>query len=100
MGISQYTKQWSRIGSYGGKLFENVVQAASCDQLLEAMPAVEDAGFGIVLRVHDEFVCEASADRDDLDDVLLGKLMTSDLGWNGGLPLAAAGYEGPRYRKD
>jgi DNA polymerase bacteriophage-type len=99
VGIDQYSRAWGRIGSYGGKLFENIVQAGSCDQLLECMPAIEDAGFGIVLRVHDEFVTEADADRDDLNPTLLGDLMCSSLGWNEGLPLAAAGFEGPRYKK-
>lgn len=100
LGISQYTRQWSRIGTYGGKLFENVVQAAACDQLLECQPAIEDAGFEIVLDVHDENITEVDADRDDLNAAKLGTMMCADLGWNAGLPLAAAGYEATRYRKE
>ncbi len=100
MGIHQYSKQWCRIGSYGGKVFENVVQAAACDQLLECQPAIEAAGFEIVLDVHDENVTEAPIDRDDLNPDLLGALMCGDLLWNTGLPLAAAGWQGPRYRKE
>lgn len=100
MGISQYTKKWERIGTYGGKVFENVVQAAACDQLLECQPAIEAAGFEIVLDVHDENVTEAPIDRDDLNPELLGAMMCADLGWNAGLPLAAAGYEAQRYKKD
>jgi DNA polymerase bacteriophage-type len=99
VGIDQYSKKWTRIASFGARLLENLTQAGSCDQLLECMPAIEDAGFGIVLRVHDEFVTEADADRDDLNPALLGDLMCSSLGWNEGLPLAAAGFEGPRYKK-
>lgn len=100
MGISQYTKKWTRIGTYGGKVFENVTQAASCDQLLECQPAIEEAGFEIVLDVHDENVTETPIDRDDLNHELLGEMMCADLGWNAGLPLAAAGYTAQRYRKD
>lgn len=100
MGIHQYTKQWTRIKTYGGKVFENVTQAAACDQLVECQPMIEDAGFEIVLDVHDEDVTEVDADRDDLNPELLGQLMCSDLGWNAGLPLAAAGFQGPRYKKE
>ena len=100
MGVSQYTKKWQRISSYGGKVFENCVQAAACDQLLECQPAIEAAGFEIVLDIHDENITEAPIDRDDLSPELLGSLMCADLGWNAGLPLAAAGFEGPRYKKE
>ncbi len=100
MGLHQYTKQWQRIGSYGGKVFENATQAGACDILLEAGPGIEEAGFDLVLSVHDEWVAEADADRDDLSTELLGELMCADLGWNEGLPLAAAGYEDTRYHKE
>lgn len=107
MGVSQYTKKWTRISSYGGKVFENAVQAVAADQLFEAGLEIEDAGFvaaddswGLILGVHDEFVAEVPEDRDDLNDKRLGRLLCSDLGWNEGLPLAAAGYTARRYKKD
>jgi DNA polymerase len=100
MGISAYTKKWQRIGSYGGKVFENVVQAAACDVLLETGEPIEAAGFEPVMSVHDEWICEAPIDRDDLSAELLGRLMCIDLGWNAGLPLAAAGFETQRYHKE
>ncbi len=100
VGLSQYTRQWERIETYSGKIFENVVQAVACDQLSEPMPAIEEAGFEIVLHVHDEDVTEAPEDRDDLNADRLGELMCSPLGWNEGLPLAAAGFEADRYRKE
>lgn len=99
-GLNQYTRQWGRVKTYGGKLFENVVQAGACDQFAESMPAIEAAGFELVLGVHDEWVAEAPAGRDDLSSDLLSELMCMDLGWNKGLPLAAAGFESIRYRKE
>lgn len=98
MGIDAYTKQWQRISTYGGKVFENVTQAGSADQLFECMPAIEAEGFEIVLDVHDEFVTEASNDTHKIER--LNELLCSDHGWNEGLPLAAAGYVAPRYKKD
>ncbi len=100
MGIDQYTKQWKRISSYGGKVFENVTQAGACDVLLESGDPIEAAGFELVLSVHDEWTAEAPIDRDDLNEELLGELMCAPNEWNAGLPLAAAGYSAQRYKKD
>lgn len=99
VGPNTYTRKWGRIKTYGGKIFENVVQAVAADQLMECFPIIEAAGFEIIFHVHDETATEAPADRDDLNPKLLGKLMCSDLGWNAGLPLAAAGFEDVRYHK-
>ncbi|KDC01374.1 hypothetical protein AZ18_1785, partial [Bordetella bronchiseptica D993] len=33
MGVNQYSRKWSRLKTYGGKLAENVTQAASRDVL-------------------------------------------------------------------
>lgn len=101
LGQNQYTRKWSRISTYGGKVFENVTQAGSCDQLKEPQEAIEETGFEIVLDIHDEIIAEAPAGREDLNAELLGEMMCADLGWNAGLPLAAAGYETDKcYRKD
>jgi DNA polymerase len=100
MGIGQYSRQWERISTYGGKLLEGPTQAVSRDQLAYPMPAIEETGFEICTHMHDELVTEVPIDRDDLNPELLGAMMCADLSWNAGLPLAAAGWEGPRYRKD
>jgi DNA polymerase len=100
VGPNVYTRQWGRIKTYGGKLFENVVQAVACDQLAECFPMIEDFGYEIVLHVHDEDVTEAAANDTKFNAEHLGQLMCSPLGWNEGLPLAAAGFEDVRYRKE
>jgi len=97
-GLNQYTKQWGDIGTYGGKLCENVTQAVARDVLCEGMLRAEKAGFEIVLTVHDEVVSEAGErERDSVE--FLVELMTKNPTWAEGLPLAAAGYESYRYRK-
>ena len=98
-GINQYTRKWERLRTYGGKLAENVTQAASRDVLAAAMPLVEAAGYEIVLTVHDEIVTEAPDDPAFSPADLSAHLATNPP-WARGLPLAAAGFEGPRYRKD
>ena len=77
---------------------ENITQAVACDQLAECMPAAELAGYETVLSVHDELVTE-TPDSEDFTADELADIMCSDLGWNAGLPLAAAGFETDRYRK-
>lgn len=98
-GFNQYTKQWGKVYSYGGKFFENVTQAVAADQLFYPMPEIEARGYLPVLHVHDEIVSE-TPDTDDFTHEELARLMCADLGWNAGLPLAAAGFCTLRYRKD
>lgn len=99
VGPDTYTRTWKRLTTYGGKIFENIVQAVAADQLVECFPIIEDAGFPIVFHVHDEVATEVPLDS-GLDHKLLSKLMCSPLQWNEGLPLAAAGFTAPRYKKD
>lgn len=99
MGINQYTRQWSRIKTYGGKLVENATQAFARDVLAGAMPSIEESGYEIVLSVHDELLTE-TPDTPDFSWEQLAALMATPPAWAPDLPLAAAGFETYRYRKD
>lgn len=98
-GVDQRTRKWQRVKSYSGKLAENITQAAAADQMFMPSPQIEAAGYLPVLHVHDEWVTE-TPDSDEFTPDALGAMMCMDLGWNKGLPLAAAGYEAARYKKD
>jgi DNA polymerase len=50
--------KWLRMRTWGGKLVENVTQAACADLLRHASILLEKAGYPIVLHVYDEIVCE------------------------------------------
>ena len=98
MGQNQYTRQWSRLTSYGGKILENICQAIARDVLFYNLPAVEEAGYSVRVKIHDELLTYAP------DGLLWGPKHLSDLMskpalWASGLPLAAAGFEGYRYKK-
>lgn len=99
MGVDPYTKQFKRLDTYGGKLVENATQAVARDVLAHAMPRIEAAGYRIVLTVHDEVLTEAPASA-QFNVADLTRLMTMGQPWSVGLPLAAAGFEGSRYRKE
>jgi DNA polymerase len=98
-GVNQYTRQWGRIKTYGGKLVENATQAFARDVLAYNMPAIEQAGYEIVLSVHDELLTETPDEPGYTVDRLAGMMATAPT-WAQGIPLAAAGFETTRYRKD
>lgn len=99
MGINSYSRKWQRLKTYGGKLVENVTQAAARDVLAGNMPLIEDAGYSIVLTVHDEVICEAP-DTDDYTDAALSSLLSTNPEWAPDIPLNAGGFEAYHYRKD
>ena len=99
MGNNQYTRKWERLYTYGGKFAENITQAVSRDVLGHNMPIIEQAGYEIVLSVHDEVITE-TPDIDDFNDTDLSKKLSTNPNWALDLPLAAAGFESYRYKKD
>ncbi|QQK03810.1 DNA polymerase I [Burkholderia anthina] len=99
MGVNQYSRKWSRLKTYGGKLAENVTQAIARDVLAAPMPTIELSGYDIVLSVHDELITE-TPDSPEFNSDRLADLMVDAPAWAAGLPLAAAGFEAYRYRKD
>lgn len=99
MGVNQYNRKWSRINSYGGKIFENLAQAIARDVMAYNMQDIEDAGYRITLTIHDELITE-TPDTPDYSSDGLSALLAANKPWSQGLPLAAAGFEAPRFRKD
>lgn len=99
MGVNQYTRKWARIKTYGGKLVENITQAFARDVLAYNMPAIDAAGYEIVLSVHDELLTE-TPDLAAFSTEGLAAMMSTVPPWAIGLPLAAAGFETTRYRKE
>lgn len=96
-GVNGYTREWERAHLYGGMLAENVTQAVARDVLALSFPRVERAGYRIVMHVHDEILTETKRGAGSVDE--LAALMTSGETWSDGLPLAADGWRGDRYRK-
>ncbi|HDX3912641.1 TPA: DNA polymerase [Enterobacter kobei] len=98
-GVNSYSRKWQRLKTYGGKLVENVTQAAARDVLAGNMPLIEDARYSIVLTVHDEVITEAP-DTDEFNDKALSALLSTNPKWAPDIPLNAGGFEAYHYRKD
>lgn len=99
LGVNSYTRQWSRVPTYSGKLTENIVQAIAADILIDGLLAAEQQGFNPILSVHDEIVCEIPTAWSWANDKILSRIMCGASKWAIGVPLAAKGFEGQRYRK-
>ena len=98
-GVNQFTKKWERIETYGGKLVENIVQAVARDVFMTGMVGAEEHGYEVCIRVHDELITEVP-DSADYTVAQLASIMATNPSWAVGLPLAAAGFETNRYKKD
>ena len=92
------SKKWMRIETYGPKLVENIVQGTARDLLAYAMLQLRNAGFDIVMHIHDEAVLEVPEGVSSVDEIC--RIMAVAPDWAIGLPLRADGYECPFYKKD
>ena len=98
MGIDPYTRQWCRISTYSGKRAQNIAEGIGADILGDGMLAADEAGFNPILSVHDEAITEPLNDDRFSSESLSRVLVQSSL-WADGMPLAAEGFSGYRYRK-
>lgn len=99
MGVDPKTKRWSPQRTYGGKLVENIVQAVARDVMTDSMLILDEAGIPLVGTVHDELLAEVpEADAVATRDLMLEAMRRTPV-WAPGLPTAAEGWIGVRYRK-
>lgn len=96
--VNPLSKKWELAATYGGKLVENVVQAVARDLMAEAMLRIDEAGFEIVLSVHDEVVAEAPI-KMNRPVHEFENLMATNPKWAAGMPVKVEGWKGMRYRK-
>lgn len=92
LGVNNYTRKWTCLYIYGGKAAENGTQGFAADVFGHGLVLAERRGLRPVLGVHDEGIAEGDYEK-------LIECMTTVAEWAPGLPLAADGFNSPRYRK-
>ena len=90
---------WHRMETYGGRLFENVVQAVARDIQAAAMVRCAKNGYPWVMHTHDEGTAEVP-DNEFYTVEGMVQLMTVRESWFEWYPIRADGWQGNRYRKD
>ena len=96
-GVNQRTRKWELAPTYGGKLTEHVVSGASRDLMAEGMVRAEDAGYEILISVHDELLAEREDGTGSIEE--FKSLMVNGSAWAAGAPIKAEGWSDYRYRK-
>ena len=91
--------RWQRVSTHGGPLAENATQGFCRDLLATAMTAIEAEEIPIVFHVHDEPVAEVLQFRAQYAMERMIAIMSTTPSYAPGLPLAAEGFHGKRYRK-
>lgn len=98
-GTDSRTRQWTQQSLYGGLQCENIVQAASCDLLVNAMFNVEKAGYPVILTVHDEILSEVDELSNSHNENEFANIMSIKPEWADGLPVSVGAWEDKRYVK-
>lgn len=96
--VNPFTKKWGTVYTGGPRLIENLTQAMARDCLFYNIPAVESAGYPIVLRVHDELISEP-LDRPEFTGDGLAEIMSRVPAWCADMPMQAKGETYYRYQK-
>lgn len=89
---------WITMDTYGGRLFENVVQAVSRDIQADAMKRCEARGYPVVMHTHDEIIAEVEYGRGSWQE--MAAIMSERPAWAAWWPIKADGWEHERYQKD
>jgi DNA polymerase len=90
---------WSRIGTYGGSLFNNIVQGFCRDFLADAMLRLDEHGAEIVLHTHDDINIEVHDVVAKTACDSIRELMLRVPAWAAGFPLKAKPQIMQRYGK-
>ena len=95
-------KGWIRMGTWGGRLTENIIQATCRDILRTACIALEEAGYAVVLHVYDEIVAEVREGWGSIEEFerIVTTVVQERAAWTRSWPIRApGGYRAKRYRK-
>lgn len=95
--VNGTTKQWAIESGWGATFYQHATQATARDLMAAAMLRCEEAGYPIVLSVHDEQLSECDEGFGSKEE--FEHLMATVPDWAAGCPVKVAGWVGNRYRK-
>jgi DNA polymerase len=84
---------------YGAKIVENLCQAFARDVFMNRCIALHDAGYEILLRVHDEVVLLVDESDAETHRAAVEKIMSTPPSWCSDLPLGAEAIISKQYTK-
>lgn len=99
-GLHQQSRQWVKFNMHGGVWCNGAVQGTEASMMRVVAKELEIAGMHVVLRSHDEMVCEVPVEKLDESARLLKAIMVKPPVWADGLPLNGAGWNGERFKKE
>lgn len=89
-----------KIGTYGGKLTENITQAVARDMLAHSLLLLDQhENFPVTLHVHDEAVALVPAATAAAHLAEMEQIMSIPPDWAQGFPLTCDGFVSPYYKK-
>jgi hypothetical protein len=93
------SSNWARVATYGGSLFNNIVQGFCRDFLSDCMLSLDSQGAAIVLHTHDDVNVEVSDEKAEGARAEMQRLMRQPPVWAAGFPLKADCKIMQRYGK-
>lgn len=90
-------KIWIRVGTYGGKLAENITQAEQREILAEGLRRLRNTVYKVVLHVHDEWVTSVKKGVGSIEE--FKRILEAPMACYPGLPIRVDADELVRYRK-
>lgn len=98
LGLSKSKKELVPERTWGGTLTENIVQAIARDLMKNGEAELENAGYQVLLSVHDELLSDKDKGKGTVEE-FKALMCTRPLWADQHLPIQAEGWKGPRYRK-
>jgi DNA polymerase len=81
--------RWARVGTYGGAIFNRVIQGMCRDFLAELIVDLHDQGASIIIHTHDDCNIEVDRDKAERAREAMQRMMCTPPGWAKGFPLYA-----------
>jgi len=96
---AQNASNWARVSTYGGALFNNIIQGFCRDLLSELMLGMDAAGAALVMHTYDDLTAEVADAKAERARAAMEQMMRRAPAWAAGLPLFAEVKVMRRYGK-